>query len=166
MNNSSNGFALSQPGHKQHTIIVPVKPINKISKRASKKPIQQMTLSLTNPPLPVGLNNDKPKRSRQDKKRAKALLAKKRADELKCTYPDMKDVPDSLTNKHRVELVRAYKHSQMSQSQAEQELLNPARSLSSKGSRIESFPEVTEDRRKEVARTLGGLSNSDPIFID
>lgn len=143
----SNGHTLGQLGHDERIAIVPVKPINKMSKRASRKLIKQTTATVPNP-----------SKSGKRNKKIKAEIVKR-------TFPDMKNVPDSLSKKQRAILIQPYKGSRTSQPETEQGLLSLG-GFASKGSRIVSIPEVTEERRKEVARTLGGLSNSDPIFID
>lgn len=143
----SNGLTLGQLGHNERTVIVPVQPINQISKRAAKKLMKQTTAAAPNP--------------YKSGKRNKKI----RAEIVKRTFPDMKNVPNSLSKKQRAILIKSYKGSRTSQPEGEQELLSLG-GFASKGSRIVSLPEVTEERRKEVARTLGGLSNSDPILID
>lgn len=137
-------------------------PVNKKSKRVSKSN-QKNTVTATNPPIPVDVDNEKPKRPKYMDRRKVNL--RNRAEILKQKYPDMKNVPRTLTKKHRAALVQVYKRSQTGL-EAAQELPNQGGSLVKNGSRIKSMPEVSEDRRKEVARTLEGMSNSDPICID
>lgn len=137
---------------------MPIK--KKMSKRVSKH-IKKNTVTATNPPMPVDGDNEKPKRPKYMERRK----VKNRANTLKQTYPDMKNIPRTLTKKHRAALVQVYKRSRTGL-QAAQELPNQGGSLVKNGSRIKSTPEVSEDRRKEVARNLGGMSNSDPICID
>lgn len=114
----------------------------------------------------MDLKKQNPSRSKA-KKQNKELNRKRRADALKHTYPHMKNVPDRLDKEQCAALVDTYKPPRTIQSQAK---LNQSGSLARKSSRLENLPEVTEDRRKEVARNLGqmseGMSNSDPIFID
>lgn len=160
----SNGLAQSQSGHNERATTVSVKPINKTSKRKPRKAAQQKTVTGTHPPPPIDLN----KKLKRDHEllQIKETGAKQRADSLKQTYPDIKNVPDSLDRKQYALLVQAYKNSHISQPQTEKQRINAGGSRASKGSRTMSLPEVTEARRREVARNLGGLSNSDPIFID
>lgn len=163
----SNGHISSQLGHNERTIVVPIiKPNNKKSKKASKTRIQRNTVALTDPQIPVDLKKQKPSRSKV-RKQNKELNQKRRADALKHTYPHTKNVPDRLNKKQCAAPVHTYKHPRTIQSQAK---LNQSGSLARKISRLENLPEVSEDRRKEVARNLGqmsgGMSNSDPILID
>lgn len=161
----SNGYTPGELGRNERTSIIPVKPINKKSKKASKKSTQKNALIVTNPSLPVDLNNEKPKPSKF-KKRHKSMNGKKRADILKKNYPDMKNVPNSLTLNQQAALIQVYHRSRTGQPQAEQGLLSRDETLARKGSRVAALPEVTEEGRREIARNLGGLSSSNPIFID
>lgn len=126
--------------------VAPDEPISKKSLKALKKHQRKAKVTVANSRLPTGpMNTDY---DLDATKRNTHLNEKARADSLRQLYPDMKNIPDRITRKELTTLVSRHKS---------------ARRIQIK---MDSLPEVTEARRKEVARNLGGFSNSDPIFID
>ncbi|MCJ1464836.1 hypothetical protein MMC07_003451 [Pseudocyphellaria aurata] len=121
-------------------------PLSTKSHKALKRQQRKAKVTATNSLLPVGSMNtnydlDAMKGNAESNEKA-------RARSLRQLYPNMKNVPDRITKKERTTLVHRHKSAQRIQA------------------KMDSLPEVTEERRKEVARNLTGFSNSDPIFID